>query len=150
MSEEKRLLPRKALMEQATGRMKKLGLPDEIISAFERGEGIYMCTPPLGNYSLLTENEVAWVKDFEQEHGVMVYLGIRTVRFFGMSDSFLFVSGDYVDWQYESAGLDKGCAYAFNYDYHKPDESRFGNITFERTKGQGLIRTQAIGGITFV
>lgn len=149
MSEQKRLLPREALMGQATERMKKLGLPDEIITAFEREGSIHMCMPQQGNYSPLTEDIAAWVKNFEQEHGVMVYLAIRTVRFFGVADSFLFVSGDYVDWQYESAGLDKGCAYAYNYDHQKPEESRFGNITFERTKNQGIIRTQAIGGITF-
>lgn len=148
MSDEKRPLPREALMGQATERMKTLGLPDEIIAAFERGEGIHMCTPQQGDYSLLTEDMATWVKDFEQEHGVLVYLAIRTVRFFGVVDSFLFVSGDYVDWQYERAGLDRGCAYAYNYDYRKPEESRFGNITFERTSNHGIIR-KAIGGITF-
>lgn len=148
MSDKRRSLPREVLVEQATGRMKTLGLPDEIIVAFERGEGIHMCTPQQGNYSLLTEDVAAWVKDFEQEHGVMVYLVIRTVRFFGVSDSFLFVSGDYVDWQYESAGLDRGCAYAYNYDHRDPEESRFGNIAFERTSNHGIIR-KAIGGITF-
>ena len=122
---------RDKIKAEALLRMKKLGLPDEIISRFENSGIVYQGSS--GGYYPVKSEQCRSVREFERRHGVSVYFIIRSVTGIGEIDSYLYVGENEERWAFERAEIEKGRAAAYFCVYKIPKYSAFCTVGFELT-----------------
>lgn len=100
-----------------------------------------MSEPPFGACFWPTDNELAMIREFEQEHNAVVYHVIRSFMEFGTCDCYLFVSDYEEEWEQEVEYTKRGSAFVYVYNHDEPAFSEFGSIGVELTPAGGLART---------
>lgn len=138
MSEVKILRERK--VEEAVKRMKRLGIINDAIKQFKKSGTVMVSEPPLGALYWIDDALKQLVQEFEQEHGALVYMVVRSYTTFGKMDSFLYVSDYEEEWEMDNEDIQSGYPMTYTYNYDAPWDSEFGAIGVAGRFG-GLIRT---------
>ena len=133
------MITREMKKEEAIKRMKALGIINDAIEQFKNDDIVMVTEPPLGGLYWLTNEENEMVREFEEEHDVLVYMVVRAFMQFGKMDSLLYVSDWQEEWQYENEDLKDGYAMSYTINHDMPDCSEFGSIAVKPMFG-GLIR----------
>ena len=123
---------------EAIARMQVLGIYQPTIKQFEEGK-VSCSEPPVGANYWLDEDQQKIAKEFEKEHGALVYFAIRSYTEFGVMDSFLYVSDYAEEWEMDREDITNGYVYAYVYNYDIPEYSEIGSIGVEERFG-GLVR----------
>lgn len=116
LTEQKTTLAQ-AQVAEALLRMKKLNLLNDVISYFKKEGKLYKSENFfVGDRSkrvpilyFLDEAEEKMVKEWEEKTGNVVYHVIKNHMEFGTCYSFLYVSSDTEDWEYDNQDLADGC-----------------------------------------
>lgn len=127
--------------KEAIKRLKKLRVYEEVIEQFEKEGLINMSEPPFGAYCWPTDNELAMIREFEQEHNAVVYYVVRSFMEFGTCDCYLFVSDYEEEWEQEVEYPKRGSAFVYVYNHDEPAFSEFGSVGIKLTPAGGLART---------
>ena len=130
-----------AKRKEAVKRLKKMRIYDEVIAQFEKENLINMSEPPFGACFWPADNELAMIREFEQEHNAVVYHVIRSFMEFGTCDCYLFGSDYEEGWEQEVEYTKRGSAFVYVYNHDEPAFSEFGSIGVELTPAGGLART---------
>lgn len=102
---------REEMKQEAIRRMKVLKMHPNPIREFQKEDKL--------NYSLcgmlywIDEDQKKMVKEFEEEYGCVVYHVIQTSTTIGKMLSFLYVSKNKEEWEYDMEDLMQGCPYAY-------------------------------------
>lgn len=126
---------------EAVARMKELGIHAETVKQFESEGLVSISEPPFGAFFWAEGEDLERIKQFENQHGVLVYMVIRTYSNFGKMDDFLYVSDYREEWAMDRDDLTDKRQIAYTYNHDMPDCSEFGSIGFALTPAAGLIRT---------
>ena len=126
---------------EAVKRMKAIGIFPETIKQFEKQGLVSISEPPVGAFFWTDEQETADVKAFEEEYNCLVYCIIRSYTAFGKLDSYLYVSDNKEEWEWDWYDLKDNLAVAYVKNHDVPEFSEFGTIGFEKTIAAGLKRT---------
>ena len=86
------------------------------------------------------DEQMKYIREFEEKNGVLVYHAILTPFIFGECLSLLYVSKYEIEWEQERAALRRGRTPAYVYNIKDPDYSEAGMISIRKAFG-GLIRT---------
>jgi len=127
--------------QEALSRLMRLKVPSNVAKDFDRFGRVYMCSSPSGNYALIDDKDMkAEITAFEESYEATVFLVIRMVTFYGLLDSFIYVSKYTDEWDEEKTDLKDGylMTYTINRDY--PMCTEFGSICIEHTDNRGVIR----------
>ena len=135
------MITREMKKEEAIKRMKALGIINDAIEQFKNDDIVMVTEPPLGGLYWLTNEEKEMVREFEEEHDVLVYMVVRAFTQFGKMDSLLYVSDWQEEWKYENEDLKDGYAMSYTINHDMPDCSEFGSIAVKPMFG-GLIRIE--------
>lgn len=127
--------------KEAIKRLKKLRVYEEVTEQFEKEGLINMSEPPFGACYWPTDNELAMIREFEQEHNAVVYHVIRSFMEFGTCDCYLFVSDYEEEWEQEVEYTKRGSAFVYVYNHDEPAFSEFGSVGIKLTPAGGLART---------
>lgn len=127
--------------KEAIKRLKKLRVYEEVIEQFEKEGLINMSEPTFGACYWPTDNELAMIREFEQEHNAVVYHVIRSFMEFGTCDCYLFVSDYEEEWEQEVEYTKRGSAFVYVYNHDEPAFSEFGSVGIKLTPAGGLART---------
>lgn len=125
--------------QEAVTRMKSLKLCPKIIQEFEE-ETLLNMSENGGILYWLSDEQKQYVKEFEETYNTLVYHVIRSFTEFGELLTFLYVSDDQEEWEYDREDLKDGyaCAYVKNLD--EDLFSEFGSVGIKMQFG-GLVRT---------
>ena len=132
-------VPRERKVEEAVRRMKKLGIINDAIKQFKKDGTVMYSEPPLGALYWLNDEQKQLVKEFEQEHGDLVYAVIRCNSTIGKMDSYLYVSDYEEEWEMDNKDIAAGYPMSYTYNYDAPWYSEFGAIGIDKRFG-GLVR----------
>ena len=126
---------------EALARMKLWGIYPPIRKQFEREDLVSESAPPLGACFWLNDEQLARVREFEEQHNALVYHVIHSFTTIGEMESYLYVSDYPEEWEMDRADIEDGrqLVYVFNHDM--PDCSEFGSIGVALTGAAGLRRT---------
>ena len=126
---------------EAIKRMKMLGIEEGIIKGFETEDLVAQSIAGMLYYiDESTENDLmAKVKEFENEYDAVVYSVITTNTNFGLLYSFLYVSNEKEEWDYDIEDLKDNYAMSYVYNASEPMFSEFGTIAVRERFG-GLVR----------
>ncbi len=125
--------------QEAIERMKSLKLYPNIIKEFEK-ENIVNMSENGGFLYWLTDEQKEIVSEFEQENDVLVYHFIHNFTEIGEMLTFLYVSDEKEEWEYDREDLKAGCACAYVKNLSDDYLSEFGGVCIEPRIG-GLVRT---------
>ena len=125
--------------QEAIERMKSLKLYPNIIKEFEK-ENIVNMSENGGFLYWLTDEQKEIVSEFEQENDVLVYHVIHNFTEIGEMLTFLYVSDEKEEWEYDREDLKAGCACAYVKNLSDDYLSEFGGVCIEPRIG-GLVRT---------
>ena len=125
--------------QEAIERMKSLKLYPNIIKEFEK-ENIVNMSENGGFLYWLTDEQKEIVSEFEQENDVLVYHVIHNFTEIGEMLTFLYVSDEKEEWEYDREDLKAGCACAYVKNLSDDYLSEFGSVCIEPRIG-GLVRT---------
>ena len=125
--------------QEAVARMKSLKLYPNIIREFEEKDVINLSENG-GILYWLSDEQKQYVKEFEETYNTLVYHVIRSFTEFGELLTFLYVSDEQEEWEYDREDLKGGytCAYVKNLD--EDLFSEFGSVGIRMQFG-GLVRT---------
>ena len=125
--------------QEAVARMKSLKLYPNIIREFEEKDVINLSENG-GILYWLSDEQKQYVKEFEETYNTLVYHVIRNFTEFGELLTFLYVSDEQEEWEYDREDLKGGytCAYVKNLD--EDLFSEFGSVGIRMQFG-GLVRT---------
>ena len=125
--------------QEAIERMKSLKLYPNIIKEFEK-ENIVNMSENGGFLYWLTDEQKEIVSEFEQEYDALVYHVIHNFTEIGEMLTFLYVSDEKEEWEYDREDLKAGCACAYVKNLTDDMCSEFGSVCFRQQFG-GLVRT---------
>lgn len=128
------------MKQEAVDRMKKIGIYDETIKQFDKQNLISESAPPLGACYWLNDEQRARVKTFEDRYNTLVYHVIHSYTEFGELETYLFVSDNEEEWQFDREGLKQNMCFSYVQNISNPDFSEFGSIGFELTPAAGVKR----------
>lgn len=141
-----RRLRQVSLVQEAIWRMRKLSIPDEIISKFASSGVLSVFIPTLESYAEADEDVLKQALECESLYGVMVFFVIRSYTDAGVIDSLLIASPSANEIRSERAFLEKGATYAYIYDHANPGMSEISLIGIERVDG-GVCRKFWVDGV---
>lgn len=124
---------------EAIRRMEKLKLNPDIISEFSN-ENIIKVTDMKGNISNIDDENLKYVKAFEQRYGTLVYHVMHSDTEFGELLTMMYVSDHSEEWTYDYNMLDDKIAYAYVENLSEELFSEIGSVGFISING-GLVRT---------
>jgi len=130
-----------AKKKEAIKRLKKMRVHEEVIAQFEKENLINMSEPPFGACYWPSDDELAMIREFEQEHNAVVFHVVRSFMEFGVCDCYLFVSDYEEEWEQEDEYTKRGSAFVYVYNHDEPAFSEFGSVGIELTPVGGLMRT---------
>lgn len=130
-----------AKKKEAIKRLKKMRVHEEVIAQFEKENLINMSEPPFGACYWPSDDELAMIREFEQEHNAVVFHVVRSFMEFGVCDCYLFVSDYEEEWEQEDEYTKRGSAFVYVYNHDEPAFSEFGSVGIELTPAGGLMRT---------
>ena len=119
--------------EEAVSRMKRLGIPPEIVRQFEQDSSISVSEPPVGAFCWAEGEDLQHIRNFEADYHALVYVVIRSYTPIGKIDSCLYVSNYPEEWEYERRLLDKNTPSVYVYNHNAPECSELGEIGICRT-----------------
>lgn len=124
---------------EALERMAMLDLYPNIVKEFKK-DGIVNMSEHGGMLYWLTDEQKAFVEEFEEKYNALVYHVIHNYTDIGEMFSLLYVSDEKEEWEYDRNDLKQGyaCAYVKNLDDDMCSE--FGSIGIKPQFG-GLTRT---------
>lgn len=125
--------------QEAIERMKTLKLYPNVIKEFEK-ENIVNMSENGGFLYWLNDEQKEIVSAFEAEHDVLVYHVIHNFTQMGEMLTFLYVSDDEEEWEYDREDLKDGYACAYVKNLTDDMFSEFGGVCIEPRIG-GLVRT---------
>lgn len=125
--------------QEAIERMKTLNLYPNVIKEFEK-ENIVNMSENGGFLYWLNDEQKEIVSAFEDEHDVLVYHVIHNFTQMGEMLTFLYVSDDEEEWEYDREDLKDGYACAYVKNLTDDMCSEFGSVCIEPRIG-GLVRT---------
>ena len=127
--------------KEAIKRLKKLRVYGEVIEQFEKEGLINMSEPPFGACYWPSDDELAMIREFEQEHNAVVFHVVRSFMEFGTCDCYLFVSDYKEEWEQDAEDLKQEAALVYVYNHDEPAFSEFGSVGIKLTPAGGLVRT---------
>ena len=125
---------------EAIARMKSWGIYPGIRKQFEKDAIVSESAPPLGACYWLDEEQMARVREFQDQYNALVYHVIHSFTNFGEMESYLYVSDYPEEWERDREDISEGQQLAYVYNKTMPDCSEFGTIGVERTPAAGLKR----------
>lgn len=134
------------MKEEASKRLKMLDLNTNVLSDFVNDEVIYISEHQkiMGmNAGILfgaNEEQMKYIKEFEEKTGALVYHAILTPFSYGKCLSVLYVSKYEEEWNFEKLALRNGRIPSYVYNLTNPNYSEAGMISIKKAAG-GLIRT---------
>ena len=134
------------MKQEAIKRLEKLELYPTVLSDFKNhglinvSEHQNIAGFDAGILYWANEEQSAFIKQFEQEHNVVVYHAIYTPFCFGRCLSLLCVVNHKNVWERDNEDLKKGCVFSYVRNIDSPNDSEWGYIEFQPAYG-GLIRT---------
>lgn len=126
---------------EAVSRMNMLGIFGQTIRQFEHGNKISISEPPYGAFYWAEDEDLAKIREFEEDNAALVYMVIRSYTEFGVLDSYLYVSDYKDDWPMDRDDLEGGSCCAYVYNRSDPFCSEIGSIGIQKTIAGGLVRT---------
>lgn len=129
---------------EALERMKKFGYWGPAREAFRRQDKVFVNEPPSGAVYDLNEREKAEVEAFEKQYNALVYIVIRTPMWFGLCDSYLYVSDYKEEWEMDNDDIEHGYVMAYVLNHDAPECSEFGTICVKLASGAGLVRDEGM------
>lgn len=132
-------MTKKEMKKEAIKRMKILRLHQNAIEDFINENKLNKSDGPLGSLYWLDEEEQKMIKEFEEEHKVIVYHVIHTFSNLGETYELLFVSNYKEEWEDEKVDLKNGFACVYVKVIDNEQDSEMGYIGVEYRNG-GLIR----------
>lgn len=126
---------------EAIARMKAWGIFAPIIKQFEKEDLVSESTPPLGACFWLNEEQLARVREFEEQNNALVYHVIHSYTNIGEMESYLFVSDYPEEWEMDRQDIGEGSQLVYVVNKDAPDCSEFGSIGIALTAAAGLRRT---------
>lgn len=127
--------------KEAIKRLKKLRVHEEVIAQFEKEGLVNMSEPPFGACFWPSDDELAMIREFEQEHNAVVFHVVRSFMEFGTCDCYLFVSDYKEEWEQDNEDIKHGSALVYVYNHDEPCFSEFGTVGIELAPAGGLVRT---------
>ena len=127
--------------KEAIKRLKKLRVYEEVIEQFEKEGLINMSEPPYGACYWPSDDELAMIRVFEQEHNAVVFHVVRSFMEFGVCDCYLFVSDYKEEWEQDNEDIKQDSALVYVRNNDVPEFSEFGSVGIELTPAGGLVRT---------
>ena len=124
--------------QEAIKRMKMLKILNQTIKEFEN-ENVVNVSEHGGILFWLNEEQKQYVKEFENKSNAVVYHVIHNHTEFGELLSFLYVSKDEDEWDYDKNDLKYGTAIAYVKNLDDDSCSEFGSIGIKPQFG-GLVR----------
>lgn len=128
------------LFEEAVKRMKMLKIYEPAIELFKTEGRLMASEPPFGALYDLNEEQLRIARQFEKEYDAMVYMAVIAHTTIGEMISYLFVSKDKSEWEFDIDDIEGNVVFAYTYNVDDPDCSESGLIGFE-SRGGGIIRT---------
>lgn len=119
--------------EEAVSRMKRLGLPQEMVRQFEQDGYIGISESPVGAFYWAEGEDLQHIRNFEADYNALVYVVIRSFTTIGKIDSYLYVSNYPEEWEYERKLLDKNTPSVYVYNHNAPECSELGEIGIRRS-----------------
>lgn len=126
---------------EAIARMKAWGIFAPIVKQFEKEDLVSESTPPLGACFWLNEEQLARVREFEEQNNALVYHVIHSYTNIGEMESYLFVSDYPEEWEMDRQDIGEGSQLVYVVNKDMPDCSEFGSIGIALTAAAGLRRT---------
>lgn len=126
---------------EAIARMKAWGIFAPIIKQFEKEDLVSESAPPLGACFWLNEEQLARVREFEEQNNALVYHVIHSYTNIGEMESYLFVSDYPEEWEMDRQDIGEGSQLVYVVNKDAPDCSEFGSIGIALTAAAGLRRT---------
>lgn len=145
-------ISRSEMLAEAVARMKILEMDKNLIKEFSEEEKLYYSDPQGFLFwfkdATSTRNQEFRVpkavfdalKSFEKRTGCLVYHVIQSLTEIGTMWSFLYVSKDADEWEFEKEDLENGLLYAYVYNSTYPELSEAGSIMVRPQYG-GVVRT---------
>lgn len=130
---------KKEMKEEALLILKSLRLYTDVIEDFERGNVLY-ASELIGMLCWLNAEEKEYVQELEKEKNILVYHVIKSITDYGDMNSYLFISPNQEEWEYNRECLEQGIVCAYVQNMQDEEMSEFGNIGIMLMNG-GLIRT---------
>ena len=118
--------------EEAVFCMRKIGLPDEVITQFEKN-GVISRSCPSGGYVPIDGEQQSLINELEEWHDILVYFVIRSETGIGKIDSYLYVYDDEARWAAERTELENGIADAYFHVHKNTRYSAFCTVGFDMT-----------------
>lgn len=129
--------------EEAIKRMKAWEIFPGTVKQFERDNKLSESQPPMGACFWVEGEQLKRVKEFEKEHDALVYFIIHSYTNMGEMESYLYVSDEEEEWEYDWEDLRNGTQLVYVYNRDIPEFSEFGSIGIRRTTAAGLKRVMA-------
>lgn len=126
---------------EAIARMKAWGIFAPIVKQFEKEDLVSESAPPLGACFWLNEEQLARVREFEEQNNALVYHVIHSYTNIGEMESYLFVSDYPEEWEMDRQDIGEGSQLVYVVNKDMPDCSEFGSIGIALTAAAGLRRT---------
>ena len=126
---------------EAVKRLEMLGVFPKAIRQFQNSGKVSISEPPFGALYWAGNEDMRRIRQFENDHGAMVYLVIRSYTSLGKADCFLYVSRYEEEWEMDREDIENGRALAYVYSFDSPELSESGSIGFEKTLAGGLVRS---------
>ena len=127
--------------KEALIRMKKIGLPMNVITDFNDGYHIYVYDLNMCITFMPDRKTLDRIRNFEQQYKALVYAVIRTRTTHGTLDSYLFVSDYPQEWPSDRQALNDKETMAYVYNQDDPELSEIGLIGFDVNFDGRLSRT---------
>lgn len=128
------------MVEEAVGRMCRLGMMPQVITKF-RKQGTVLKSETAGILYDLNDEEKKAVTDWEEESGGIVYAAILSNMVFGRCLALLYVSAEDEEWELDREDLEGRVPLAYVANLDAPDCSELGSIGIASANG-GLVRTE--------
>lgn len=126
---------------EAIARMKAWGIYAPIVKQFEKEDLVSESAPPLGACFWLNEEQLARVREFEEQNNALVYHVIHSYTNIGEMESYLYVSDYPEEWERDRQDIGEGSQLVYVVNKDAPDCSEFGSIGIALTAAAGLRRT---------
>ena len=126
---------------EAILRMKKLKIFPETRKQFERDGLISESSGPVGACYWLNDEQLARVREFEEENNALVYHVIHSYTNIGELENYLFVGDNPDEWGMDREDIENDSVFAYVFNKDVPDDSEFGTIGVKLTIAAGLMRT---------
>lgn len=131
-------MTREELKKECVIRLKKLGIMQECINAFEKDNAVWKSEID-GILYELDEQEKDIVGEFESAYNCMVYHIIKTYTKFGTILNLLYVNEDKDEWKYFDTDLQENITFVYAENLDEEMFSEFGSIGIRAVNG-GLER----------